>query len=885
METTPTHIPEPAIAEMGEALQEDEIVPSEDWTVPIEEPPTEPEESVQDIVPSEDRTVPIEEPPVEPEVPVEDIVPSDEPITPVEIQATPFEDETAPMDEPTEPAEPVQSFPYEVDAIPSEDHTSPVEEPSEPPQEIAPFDEPTTPVEMISEDLTAPISEPPAEPSVPVGVRDIPSEDQPGLDEESPEPPQAVASFDEPTTPIQIEVIPSEDQTGPEETPSPSADQIHPEEVQAIQLGEEDVPIATDITSQEEQFPPLEPVTIKSEEFVPSEEEEKEEEEETSATAVSQDDEEWIVVDSTAPAEQEEEDKQPAEQLLQLGDEGEGGEEEEEREGGDEVGFEGEGLEDEGEGGKEEEEREGGDEVVGGGEEREELEDEGEGEEVKDKEEDYIPEYQPEDVIEFEEEISLEKEVTPEAQPTLGDGEYRSESLMEPLSPYYERPVPSEKPPSPDFTSSSPIENDFDGAAEPVPSQVEELPKEPEYFQPQDEESGLGERDEGDQLQSPLGSSFLPVSVQEASADERSETSSTAAVPTTPPLSMVVERGSPVPELTEASVTSLEDDEQEDPDVRDGEAHEEGPPSLEGGADDGQEMPSSPIQEELQATDEGVARVEEGAEIGDPTEDGEDEAQDGGGEEELGVEGNDGEREGEGEEGGDEAVVDLLGDDTLATPIQLQPDPQAQGIVDNLLDFEPQAAPSQPAQPDPFGMDPLELVTTPPHHQQQNDIFGQDPFGAASVDPNPVEQHYNPFAPGGTMDPFSMGGQDFGGAGGDLNQPAQDLLDPLGDEGGWAAGGLQPERPEEGDDLRDSGVQSPDILQPESEGGGSSRGPEFGEGGSSSGGPEFGDDPAEGAADRFRFGGMGEETEEGAFGLGSSADPAPADEDLGSPVD
>ena len=232
----------------------------------------------------------------------------------------------------------------------------------------------------------------------------------------------------------------------------------------------------------------------------------------------------------------------------------------------------------------------------------------------------------------------------------------------------------------------------------------------------------------------------------------------------------------------------------------------------------------------------------------------------------------------------EEPTADLLGEDTLATPVQLQPDPPAQGIVDDLLDFEPQASTAPPAQPDPFGMDPLELVTTPPHHQQQSEIFGQDPFGAAAVDPNPVEQNYNPFAPGPSVDPFSVGGQDFGGPVGDLNQPVQGLLDPLGDEGGWAAGGLRPEQPE-GDDLRDSGVQSPDILQPESEGGGSSRGPEFGGEGGSFGGPDFGQGPTGGEEGRFGLEGVGERTEGDALGLGSSADPAPTDEDLGSPID
>ena len=854
-------------------LREDEIIPLEDRTVPIEEPPAEPYE-------------PPEEPLAEPEEPVQDIVPSEEPTTPVEIQATPLEDQTAPVDEPAEPAEPVpEDFPPEVQTIPFEDRTSPIEEPPpEPPQEVVPFDEPTTPVEMRPEDQTTPIEEPPAEPSVQVGMQDILSEDRPALDEEPLEPSQPLASFDEPPTPVELVAIPSEDQAPPEEISPPPADQLTP---QAVLFGDDDVLAAADVTSPEEQFLPQEPVTIKPEEFVPSEEEEKEE---PSAMAESQDDEEWIVVDSTAPAEQEVEEKQPTDQLLQLGDEGEfggegvGDEKEEEQQ-----------VEEEIEGGKGERVEGEGEEQVADEPERkeEELEQEREGDgEVKDEGDGLIiPEYQPQDIIEFEEVISLEKEVIPEPQATLGDGEDRSESLVEPLSPYYERPVPSEKPRSPPaFMSSSPVENDFDGEAEPPPSQTEELSKEPEDIQPQDEGLDLGERDEGDQIQSPLGSSFLPVSVQEASADEKSETSSTAAVPTTPPLSMVVERGSPVPELTEASVTSQEDDEQEDPDVRDVEAPDEGQATQEGGADDVLEMPSSPMQEELQTTEEGVAREAEEVEIGDATEDGEDEAQDGGGEGELGEE-REGDGEGEGEEGGgeeggerEEPAADLLGDDTLATPIQLEPDPPAQGIVDDLLDFEPQASTAPPPQPDPFGMDPLELVTTPPHHQQQSDIFGQDPFGAAAVDPPPVEQHYNPFAPGPSMDPFSMGGQDFGGPVGGLNQPAQGLLDPLGDEGGWA-GGLRPEQ-QEGDDLRDSGVQSPDILQPEGEGGGSSREPEFGEGGGSFGGPDFGEGPSGLAQDRFGLGGMGERTEEGdAFGQGSSADPAPADEDLGSPID
>ena len=561
------------------------------------------------------------------------------------------------------------------------------------------------------------------------------------------------------------------------------------------------------------------------------------------------------------------------------------------------------------------------------------------------------PEHRPVVKEEEEEEPTEPFESEEQEEPDVQTG-------TEPLSPYYEVPVPSQKPgievtapPEPEpvtdqFDNSAaqfgdapePVESvtgQFDNSAtqfgdaplepepvEPVADQFgnsaiqfgdepAEPPREEEEVEPEevamstytdeqdsqedkldyqdrqesavdrDEREEEVDQDEREMEVEQLGSSFIPINVLEA--DARSETSSTAAPPTTPPLSMVVERGSPVTELTEPSVTS-QDDEQEDrvteeegeptmereeeEEERDEEGEREGPPERESEAEEvGEETVDDAQEEEIpgEASD-GVMEPMEEAEPGDMEEEEEvvDDVQEElhtTGDEEMtrtaegteddgaaGEEGEDGdegegeEREEEEEEVGDEEPLPGDDDGSLPTPIQLQSDPPQE----SLLDFDPMggASAGPPPQSDPFGMDPLELVTTPPH-KAANDIFGQDPFGAAAASAS--DQSYNPFAPAAELDPFSVGGQEFETTGGPP-AAAGGLL--LGDPLLPLEGGLRPE----GDaDLRDSGVQSPELQGDQ-------------DGVPNWGGPDFG--------------GQGIE---GGVAFESSADP-PSD-DLGTPVD
>ena len=836
------------------------------------------------------------------------------------------------------PAEPEKLEPVPSDNVPPiVQLDEPAAEPEQPEfvpsdyaaQETEPPVEPEKPEFAPSDDVAQP-DEPLAEPEEPVTpIQDVPSADVMAQTEEEP-------SVKTPQEPAQdFDLLTGYQPPPPEDTSAPSfeeAPQFEGEQLVAEEREDEDEPQETAEDKS------AEPATD-----LPAEEGEEEGEREEEAQTVSKDDEEWVMVDETVPPTEdllgemrEEEVPEPTPQLP--GEE----EEEEEEEKGEEPSYPSEEQEEQTQ--QEEEEA------------RDETPQPPPEEEEEQHEEPSYPREEPQPPQQEDEEESAEKEEESqeqEQQPALGGGE----GGQEPLSPYYEVPVPSSKPgvqvadligdqdipsddtpaligdqdvpsddtpaqpdsdligdqdvPSDDTPAQpdSDLIGDQDIPSDDTPAQLDD--KEESMLQqhdlPGDNEAGEPEsREEEDEEQ--MGSSFIPISVQEV--DARSETSSTAAVPSTPPLSMVVERGSPVPELTEPSVTS-QDDEQEDlaardqamegvdmptyeeegeqeeeeeeeavddveeevaQEVVDGEREEMGEetgPAFGGDVVEEEEVVDD-VQEELVATGEEMTRTAEGTEddgaAGEEAEDA--------GEEGEGEEGEEGEREdgdegegGEGYEGGEGEVVgggeeeepppEEDDDGSLQTPIQFEPDPPArQGVVDNLLDFDPQggASAGPPPPSDPFGMDPLELVTTPPH-KAANEIFGQDPFGASAAAPS--DQSYNPFAPVSELDPFSMGGdQGFGGgAAGDSLLMDDPVLIPEGQ------GGLRPD-PDEAAELRDSGVQSPDILPPEQEGGvgGISREPDFG---------------AQGVAG------------EGGFGFESSADPPPPPDDdlLGTPVD
>jgi hypothetical protein len=738
----------------------------------------------------------------------------------------------------SEQAAPVSTPEAQVPEVPRPEDEEPLAEPEKP--ELVPLDD----VPLVPQ-----LYEPPPEPEQPefVPSDDAPQEIEPPVEPEKPEseniaqPDEPPAELEEPITPIQD--IPSEDGMAhiPDEPPL-ETDREPAQEVDLLMGSYEDQPPRP---SDEPSVAALEVEAQFQEEAVVEDEgkpqspegdvEEQEpprdllgEEGEMEAEAVSRDDEEWVVVDETVPL---------TEELVQ-------GEEEEQEE---------------------------------------------------------LPDFSPEPPEEEEEREEGTPTPEPEEQgqqlPTLGGGQ-------EPLSPYYEVPVPSAMPgvddligdqdfPSDDTPAqpdSDPID-DRDIPSDDTPAQLDD--KDENVLQHHgyrwDDEASGPEYNQEDEEQ--MGSSFIPISVQEV--DQRSETSSTAAFPSTPPLSMVVERGSPVPELTEPSVTSQDDEQEEDFVARDQDVEEgDGPPYGEEGqqeqeaVDDLQEEVAretvdsegneetglafgedvmeeeevvDDVQEELHTTGEEMTRTAEGTEddgaAGDEAEDGGEEGEGEEGEREDGDEGEGGELyEGVDQE---EPLPEEDDDGSLQTPIQFEPDPPAQP-VENLLDFDPQggASAGPPPPSDPFGMDPLELVTTPPH-KAATEIFGQDPFGAAAATSS--EQSYNPFASMGELDPFSMGGQGFGAGGaaaGDSLLMDEPILVPEGGQGG-----LRPE-PDDTADLRDSGVQSPDILPPEHEGsiGGISREPDFG--------------------------GQGVYIE-GGMGFESSADPPPpADDDLlGTPVD
>ena len=808
--------------------------------------------------------------------------------------------------------------------------------------------QPEQPESILSEDLI-PVEEPPVEPEKPVLVLsdDVVPVDEPAEQEE------------EPTTPIQV--VQSEDgvaqneeeltvgagdqkiQVGIDLLAAQSEDgtaQIEEEltvgggdeevmETQGETLAEIDLLAAqSEDPAPPEVIPSLDDVP-KEEEVIPMEMKEgevQETEEERAAETVSKDDEEWVVVDDSSRLLETGGLISTEPQQLPEGEEGEEGEEKEDEEDKEEEGviysYQAPPQQ------LHEEDGEDGDEAQPLSPTEPPAEEPAMEPAVAEKEDDEegtpTPEHQSHE--------------GPEQPLVVGEGG----GGQEPLSPYYEVPVPSQKTGA---EVAGPIDDDVaepeadqiddlgvpseDVPAEPEDDQINDLdvpsedaPAEPEADQINDLAAPSDDEPEADQINdqvapSPteqeeapeevsqeeaqeqlpeddrqdyedgkpdyyddeemerLGSSFIPISIQEP--DGGSETSSTAAPPTTPPLSMVVERGSPVPVLTESSVTS-QDDEQEDfgdrvtseegeeeememvDDVQeelpgeasDGVTGEEG--SGEQGAEFGgdvmeEEEVVDDVQEELQTTgDEEMTRTADGTE-------------DDGAAGEEGEDGDEGERE-EGEEG-DEEPPPEDDDGSMQTPIQLQSDHQ-QG---SLLDFDPLmggasdplvcgssdplvggASAGPPPQSDPFGMDPLELVTTPTH-KAANDIFGHDPFGAAA---SSSDQSYNPFAPTvAELDPFSMGGQEFG-PGGDPPAEGGSLL--LGEPLLPFGGGLRPEG--EGEDLRDSGVQSPDLLQPEHEGGANLGEPDFG----------------------------GRVVAMGGEGFESSADP-PEDDLLGTPVD
>lgn len=684
------------------------------------------------------------------------------------------------------------------------------------------------------------------EPVTPVAI-DVPSEDRMAqIEEQFTEPqPEDVEPPEEPVTPLEIQAFPSEYEMShieiePETEVAPSEDVPHEDEIQDTPSENQLVPIDEPLIEPEAEAIPSEDKTIPDN--IPSEDEAVPYEIQAVPSVgdenvgISKDDEEWVMLDtSTAPAttEQQQQDEEIDDQQV------------DDSRAEEEVGRE---------------------------------------DAIQD---DVIP---TEDRV--EEGIASngdEPEEPPDSlddmnEPTLGSEEEDTgpSGVGEPLSPYYERPVPSEKPVDDQSVPSDQEDAPIDDQAAQFDNDVTSPPESEEIDNAAIPEPQATSYEVYEPELDGLGSSFIPISVQDT--DERdSETSSTAANAITPPLSMVVERGSPVPELTEPSVTSQDDpeEEEEDPELRDHEGEEtfggdeqeqfseragEGEGEEETGddiqeqpplereeyeeeevGDDVQEQPS--LEEETTddvqdaIVDEGdTARVVEGMEDDAPAEEEDQEGEDR--EEVERDEGDGGEEEGDGEELGDgEIERDLLEDDgSLSTPVQLQPDtqPTMQGsILDNLLDFtaEGAAAAAGPPPPDPFGMDPLELVTTPPH-KRSNDIFGQDPFGIGSSG----DQSYNPFAPGASVDPFSLGGPEFDA--------------PLMDEPILAPGGLRPEGAgEEGD----SGVQSPDILQPDPE--------EVGAEGSG-----FGDDQGIVAGE--------------SFGFESSTDPGPPEGDLlGSPVD
>ena len=769
------------------------------------------------------------------------------------------------------------------------------------------FPEPEKPELVPSDDvpLVPQLDEPPPEPEQPefVPSDDAPQEIEPPVEPEKPEseniaePDEPPAEFEEPITPIQD--IPSEYGTAHiTDGPPLETDQEPAQEVDLLTDSYEYQPLRpsdepsvasfkVEAQLQEEQL-----VAVVEDEEMPQAPEEDVEEQEPPSDllgeegekmepeAVSRDDEEWVVVDESVP---------PTEEVVQ----GEEGEEEVP------ASFEQPTppLVDD------EEEEEGQEEPSYPSEEPPEP--------LQEREQEELPDFSPEPP---QEEDGEEGSPTPEPE-EQGQQLPPLEGGQEPLSPYYEVPVPSAKPEvddpigDQDFPSDntpaqpdSDLIDDQDIPSDDTPAQPDsdliddqDIPSDdtPAQLDDKDEnvlqhhdyrgddEAGEPEYNQEDEEQ--MGSSFIPISIEEY--DQRSETSSTAAFPSTPPLSMVVERGSPVAELTEPSVTS-QDDEQEDFVARD-QAVEEGdePPYGEEGlqeqeaVDDLQEEVArdtvdgegneetglafggdvmeeeevvDDVQEELHMTGEEMTRTVEGTEddgaAGEEAEDGGEEGEGEEGEREDGDEGEGGEvYEGVDQE---EPLAEEDDDGSLQTPIQFEPDAPAQP-VENLLDFDPQggASAGPPPPPDPFGMDPLELVTTPTH-KAATEIFGQDPFGAAAATSS--EQSYNPFE----LDPFSMGGQGFGAGGaaaGDSLLMDEQILVPEGGQGV-----LRPE-PDDTADLRDSGVQSPDILPPEHEGsiGGISREPDFG--------------------------GQGE----GVMGFESSADPPPpADDDLlGTPVD
>ena len=777
----------------------------------------------EDVVMPGDQTEVVQEPPEEP---AQDIAPPEETATPMESQAIPSEDQTVPFEDQTEEpsALPEQSVPeatqydepttpVEIPGPPSDEPISQLDEPptDEPIAEPL-YDEPTTPVETEPVPADDPTAEPlvvpaaPAdEPTTPVEAEALPA------DEPTAEPLVPAAPFDEPTTPIETEAVPADEPateplvspdepTTPVETeavpaePAPLIDERLTPEQSTVPFDEPTVPDEIQAVPSEDEPAPI-TTDLLSEDQVPSYSEEPQEQ-------------------STEPVQSEEKEEGAAEVAVSRDDEEwvmveestattelEEQREDYEQLASEQIQRQPSGGEDEGEG-EDEGVGEGEDEGVGEGEDEGvgEGEDEGMGEGEREGEGEGVPQDTDENTLEAEEE---QREITAEYDPV-------------PETPAEQPYLPS-----------------------PTDAEVDELGP------PQD-----GQDMEEGQYQPQLGSSFIPISVQEP--DDKSETSSTAAVAITPPLSLMVERGSPVAELTEASSES-QDAEEEDPEMREREAQElgeEGGPPFDGQGttNDIIEMPPSPPQEEDREGDEGDAEdvppVEEGME---QTEDGEDEQQE---RDELDEDVGEVEQEERKEEAPSQVTDD---DSTLATPVQLQPD---QGVVDDLLDFDPQGAPAEPPKSDPFGMDPLELVTTPPHNQ--NDIFGQDPFGVAPMGPPPGEQNYNPFAPGGpALDPFSIPDQDISVPSGSFELDMGMMNPPAGE------GGLRPPGAgDEGDDLRDSGVQSPDILHPELDGGGNSREPEFGEG---------------------IVGGAGVQAE---FGFDSSTDPVPTERDLmESPID
>ena len=356
------------------------------------------------------------------------------------------------------------------------------------------------------------------------------------------------------------------------------------------------------------------------------------------------------------------------------------------------------------------------------------------------------PEVPPDSLDDLNESTSVSRE-----EETAHDG------VGEPLSPYYEIPVPSEKPVDDQVIPGDQQDASIEDQAAQIDDEITSPPESEEIDNaliPVEQPQATSYEVYEPELDDPtgLGSSFIPISIQDTDERGGSETSSTAAITITPPLSMVVERGSPVPELTEPSVTSQDDpeeEEEEDPELRDHEGEEtfggdeqeqisererDEEVEEEATGDDIQEQP--PVEREDQEEEEEEEQVEDDAQEqpsldGEATDDVQDAMADEGdtarvvegmeddatGEEEdqEGEDREDIERD-EGDGGVSEEVErDLLEDDgSLSTPVQLQPDPPQSTtqstIVDNLLDFTAEgAAASGPPQPDPFGMDPLEL--------------------------------------------------------------------------------------------------------------------------------------------------------------------------------